>query len=110
MESAITKAQTAEIKVSGMAEHLIGSEILKIAGEVNEKIRKGEKIYNFTVGDFDSNIFPLPDELKAFIIEAYQQNQTNYPPSDGVLALRQAVSKYLEATSGLQYSPSDEII
>ena len=100
----------AEIKVSKMAEHLIGSEILKIAAEVNEKIRKGEKIYNFTVGDFDSNIFPLPVELKAYIIEAYQNNQTNYPPSDGVLALRQAVSKYLLATSGLQYSAADEII
>lgn len=110
MESTIAKPMAAEVKVSGMAEHLIGSEILKIAAEVNEKIRKGEKIYNFTVGDFDSNIFPLPEELKADIIDAYQHNQTNYPPSDGVLALRQAVSRYLFATSELQYSPSDEII
>ncbi len=110
METMIEKPKLAEVKVSGMAEHLIGSEILKIAGEVNEKIRKGEKIYNFTVGDFDSNIFPLPEELKNDIIEAYQHNQTNYPPSDGVLALRQAVSRYLFATSELTYSPSDEII
>ena len=110
METTIAKSKPAELKVSEMAEHLIGSEILKIAAEVNEKIKKGQKIYNFTVGDFDSNIFPLPDELKAYIIEAYQNNQTNYPPSDGVLALRQAVSKYLSATSELQYSPIDEII
>jgi aspartate aminotransferase len=110
MESTIAKPKAAEIKVSAMAEHLIGSEILKIAAEVNEKIRKGERIYNFTVGDFDSTIFPIPDELKVDIIEAYQHNQTNYPPSDGVLALRQAVSRYLFATSELQYSPSDEII
>jgi aspartate aminotransferase len=110
METTMTKPKAAEIKVSEMAEHLIGSEILKIAGEVNEKIKKGQKIYNFTVGDFDSNIFPLPNELKASIIEAYQNNQTNYPPSDGVLALRQAVSKYLLATLELQYSPTEEII
>ncbi|HTB33035.1 MAG TPA: pyridoxal phosphate-dependent aminotransferase [Bacteroidia bacterium] len=110
MESTIAKPKPAEVKVSEMAEHLVGSEILKIAAEVNEKIRKGEKIYNFTVGDFDSTIFPIPEELKADIIEAYQNNQTNYPPSDGVLALRQAVSRYLYATSELQYSPSDEII
>ena len=110
MESKIAKPKAAEIKVSAMAEQLIGSEILKIAAEVNEKIRKGEKIYNFTVGDFDSNIFPLPEELKTDIIDAYHTNQTNYPPSDGVLALRQAVSRYLYATLELQYSPSDEII
>jgi len=110
MESTIAMPRAAEIKVSEMAEHLIGSEILKIGGEVNEKIRKGEKIYNFTVGDFDSTIFPIPAELKAYIIEAYQQDQTSYPPADGVLALRQAVSRFLLATSKLQYSPSDEII
>jgi aspartate aminotransferase len=110
MESTIVKPKAAEIKVSEMAEHLIGSEILKIGAEVNEKIRKGERIYNFTIGDFDSYIFPIPDELKAYIIEAYQHNQTNYPPSDGVMALRQAISRYLFATSELQYSPSDEII
>ena len=106
----MTKPKAAEIKVSEMAEHLIGSEILKIGAEVNEKIKKGQKIYNFTVGDFDSNIFPLPNELKADIIEAYKNNQTNYPPADGVLALRQAVSKYLKETLELDYSPSNEII
>jgi aspartate aminotransferase len=110
MESTLIKPKAAEIKVSEMAEHLIGSEILKIAAEVNEKIRKGEKIYNFTVGDFDSNIFPIPNELKAYIVEAYKDNQTNYPPSDGVMVLRQAVSNYLSASPGLQYSPADEII
>jgi aspartate aminotransferase len=110
MESTITKSKAAEVKVSKMAEHLIGSEILKIAAEVNEKIKKGQKIYNFTVGDFDSTIFPLPEELKKYIVEAYQNNQTNYPPSDGVLTLRQAVSKYLSATLDLTYSPTDEII
>ena len=110
MESTMTKPKAAEIKVSEMAEHLIGSEILKIGAEVNEKIKKGQKIYNFTVGDFDSNIFPLPNELKADIIEAYKNNQTNYPPADGVLALRQAVSKYLKETLELDYSPSNEII
>ncbi len=110
MESTATKLKPAQIKVSEMAEHLIGSEILKIGAEVNEKIRKGEKIYNFTVGDFDPVIFPLPGALKADIIDAYQHNQTNYPPSDGVLALRQAVAQYLSSTLELHYSPTDEII
>jgi aspartate aminotransferase len=83
---------------------------LKIAGEVNEKIRKGEKVYNFTVGDFNPEIFPLPAELKAEIIAAYNNNQSNYPPADGVLTLRQSVAKYLKNTIGLDFAPQSEIL
>ncbi len=42
-----------ELKVSRLAENIIGSEIIKLAGEVNEKIKAGEKIYNLTIGDFN---------------------------------------------------------
>lgn len=64
-------------KVSEMAENLVGSEILKIAGEVNEKIRNGEKIYNLTVGDFDPKIFPIPRLLCDEIVKRvpYQCHQ-----------------------------------
>jgi len=110
MESIITKHKAAAIKVSEMAEHLTGSEILKIGAEVNAKIRDGHKISNFTIGDFNPEIFPIPAELKADIIDAYQHNQTNYPPADGILSLRQAVSKFLKTTLALDYSASDEII
>lgn len=110
MESTMTKPKAASIKVSTMAEHLMGSEILKIGAEVNAKIRAGQDIFNFTIGDFNPEIFPIPAELKAYIIDAYQQNQTNYPPADGILPLRQAVSKFLNATLELNYSPSEEII
>ena len=59
-------------KVSEMAENLVGSEIIKLAGEVKEKIKQGEKIYNLTIGDFNPKLFPIPAELKAEIIKAYQ--------------------------------------
>ena len=110
METTLTQTKSRELEVSVMAENLIGSEILKIAGEVNEKIRKGEKVYNFTVGDFNPEIFPLPNELKAEIIAAYNNNQSNYPPSDGVLTLRQSVAKFLTHTIGLDYAPQSEIL
>ncbi|HTA82428.1 MAG TPA: pyridoxal phosphate-dependent aminotransferase [Bacteroidia bacterium] len=110
MESTLTQTTSHDLEVSAMAENLIGSEILKIAGEVNEKIRKGEKVYNFTVGDFNPEIFPLPNELKAEIIAAYNGNQSNYPPADGVLTLRQSVAKYLKNTLNLDYSPQSEIL
>ncbi|RYD70291.1 MAG: pyridoxal phosphate-dependent aminotransferase, partial [Sphingobacteriales bacterium] len=77
------------MKVSVLASALIGSEIIKIGNEVNDMKRKGASIANLTIGDFDSNIYPIPTELKAGIVDAYNANQTNYPPADGVLQLRE---------------------
>ncbi|MFB0923976.1 MAG: hypothetical protein QMB65_01630, partial [Vicingaceae bacterium] len=90
-------------KVSEMAEKLVGSEIIKLAGEVKEKIKQGEKIYNLTIGDFNPKIFPIPTELKQEIIAAYQNDETNYPPANGVLELRESVSTYLHTRAGLEY-------
>lgn len=97
------------MKVSKLAENIIGSEIIKLAGEVNEKIKQGEKIYNLTIGDFNPNEFPIPTELKEFIIDEYNANQTNYPAADGMLELRTAVSNLLKQRGGLDYKP-DEIL
>ncbi len=51
-------------KLSHLANTLIGSEIVRLGGEIKEKIKSGEKIYNFTIGDFDSSIFPIPKNWK----------------------------------------------
>src|SRR5438132_9485875 len=71
-------AQTAGMKLSHLSETLIGSEIVKLGGEIREKIRQGARIYNFTVGDFDPSIFPIPKELEDAIVEAYRKHFTNY--------------------------------
>ncbi len=96
-------------KVSEMAENLVGSEIIKLAGEVKEKIKQGEKIYNLTIGDFNPKIFPIPAELKSEIITAYQNDETNYPAANGVLELRESVSTYLHTRAGLEYD-ADQIL
>jgi aspartate aminotransferase len=97
------------MKVSKLAENIIGSEIIKLAAEVNEKVKQGERIYNFTIGDFNPKQFPIPDELKQYILEAYQEDHTNYPAADGMAELRQAVSKLLRERGGLEYK-ADEIL
>ncbi|MET0245096.1 MAG: aminotransferase class I/II-fold pyridoxal phosphate-dependent enzyme [Flavitalea sp.] len=97
------------MKLSHLAETLIGSEIVKLGGEIREKIRQGEKIYNFTVGDFDPAIFPIPQELEDAIIDAYRKHFTNYPASEGNLDLRQALAVFLKEWEGLNYS-IDEIL
>jgi aspartate aminotransferase len=110
MSTTITKTAGSELNLSKMAENLIGSEILKLSGEINERIRNGEKIANYTVGDFNPAIFPLPDEFRKEIIAAYNDNHSNYPPSDGILALRQSVARFLQQRLGLDYSPQSEIL
>jgi aspartate aminotransferase len=96
--------------VSRMAGSLQGSEIIRLAGEINEKIRKGQRIYNFTIGDFDPALFPIPALLKAEIVKAYEKNHSNYPPANGMLELRSEVSRFIEEYQGLRYSPSEFLI
>lgn len=97
------------MSVSALAKSLRGSEIIKIAGEINELKRQGQNIANLTIGDFDSNIYPIPAELKQEIITAYNDNQTNYPPADGMLNLRESVSTFLNNRYDLQY-PANQIL
>lgn len=95
--------------MSKLSQTLIGSEIVRLGGEIKEKIKQGESIYNFTIGDFDSSIFPIPEAFKNEIIEAYNQGYTTYPPANGIASLREAVSQYIADTEGLEYS-SDEVL
>lgn len=97
-------------KLSRLAETLIGSEIVRLGGEIKEKIKKGDKIYNFTIGDFDSSIFPIPKPLEDEIIKAYRHGFTTYPPADGILPLRESVSEFIKTREGISYSPNEVLI
>ena len=81
--------------LSQLSDTLVGSEIVKLGGEIRDRIRKGEKIYNFTVGDFDPSIFPIPKGLEDGIVTAYRQHFTNYPAAEGNLDLREALQVFL---------------
>lgn len=90
-------------RVSTMAEGLIGSEVLRIAGEIRALKAAGRPICDLTVGDFDSRHFPIPERLAAGIHEALEHGETNYPPSSGILPLREAVVRLYERELGLRY-------
>src|SRR5256886_2173939 len=80
--------------LSTMARQLIGSEILKIAAEIRAAVSSGHQIANFTVGDFSSKEVPIPDRLRDGTLKALAAGETNYPPADGVLRLREAVREF----------------
>jgi len=76
---------------STLAGSIIGSEILKIAADVRALAADGRDICNLTVGDFSPTEFRIPEPLERGIVEALRRGETNYPPSDGILPLREAV-------------------
>ena len=83
---------------------------MRLGADIKEKINKGEKIYNFTIGDFDSSIFPIPKKLEHEIMEAYKKGFTTYPPAEGILPLRQSVSKFIKEREGLDYEANEILI
>jgi aspartate aminotransferase len=101
---------TGGMKLSHLSETLIGSEIVKLGGEIREKIRQGEHIYNFTVGDFDPSIFPIPKELEDAIVEAYRKHFTNYPAAEGNIDLREALASFIKDEEGLDYGTHEILV
>lgn len=98
------------MQVSQMAETLIGSEIIKLAADIKQKMAAGAEIYNFTIGDFDPQVFPIPQALEQEIIAAYEEKQTNYPPAEGIAELRKAVANFTHKYQGLEFPASSILI
>src|SRR5690606_41025830 len=97
------------MKLSHLSETLIGSEIVSLGGVIREKIRNGEEIFNFTVGDFDPACFPIPKELEDEIVTAYRNHYTNYPAAEGNLDLRQSIKEFIKEKEGLDFE-QDEVL
>lgn len=97
-------------KLSHLAQTLKGSEIVRLGADIKEKVRQGEKIYNYTIGDFDSAIFPIPAGLENEILLAYKNGYTTYPAAEGILELRDAVSGFIATREGLQYGLNEILI
>jgi aspartate aminotransferase len=96
--------------LSKLAQGLVGSEILRISGQITALKGEGREICNLTVGDFSSTEFRIPARLEALILEALAGGHTNYPPSDGVLDLRKAVVEFYKRDLGLSYGVESCVI
>jgi aspartate aminotransferase len=101
---------TVDASLSDLARGVIGSEILRIAAAIRALKAKGAEICNLTVGDFDPTQFPAPVALLDGMRAALAAGHTNYPPSDGVVALREAVARYYAKHLGLDYPVESVLI
>jgi aspartate aminotransferase len=95
--------------LSYFGENIIGSEIIKIAQKLKE-ISKTRKIYNYTIGDFDSEVHSIPKQLEELIGSYYLMKKTNYPLGKGEVSLRDEISLYLKREHGIDFSPEEVLI
>src|SRR6056297_3494016 len=104
------KTETPNRKISQLAEELQGSESITLAGEVKAQIAEGKEIFNYTIGDFDPVLFPIPTLLKDEVIQAYQEGHTNYPTSNGIVQLRETLSGYISENLNIDYAPDEFLV
>jgi len=89
-----------------LADRSLGLEspdILRISGQVRALKAEGAEVFDLTLGDFDPEHFPPPASLLAAIRRHLEAGRTNYPPADGVPALRSAVADYYERQLGVRF-------
>lgn len=96
-------------RVSSMAAGLSGSEILTIAAEVRALMARGVPVCNLTVGDFAPTEFRIPRALEEGVCEALAAGETNYTPSEGMPALREAVAAFYGRRLGIDV-PVDSVL
>ena len=96
--------------LSQLSATLIGSEIVRMNSEIKEKIKAGEKIFNYTIGDFDPSIFSIPLELEEEVVYAYRKHFTNYPLGEGETDLRQSISRFINEREHILYTPEEILI
>ncbi len=99
-----------DASLSKSAHNLLGSEILKIAAQIRAMVAAGKTVCNLTVGDFNPKYFPIPSVLMEEIHKAFAAGETNYPPSDGMPILRQAVADFTAREYGVRYPVESTLI
>jgi len=102
-------AEKSDAGLSALARGVVGSEILRIAGEIRAMQAKGRVVCNLTIGDFDPKYFPIPKVLLDATRAALEAGETNYPPAEGILPLREAVVRLYERDLALTY-PVDSVV
>ena len=96
-------------RLSHLADHLKGSAILRIAGEVRALKAAGADLADLTVGDFSSRFFPIPKLLEDGIVDALRAGESTYPPPIGMESLRKAVCEFYRHRTGMEF-PLESIL
>ncbi len=94
------------MKLSSKIMQIQSSGSMAFFKRVQELKDSGRQIISLATGELDS---PTPEKTKQAGIKAIENNQTRYTTNEGLLELRQEISKTFLIEKKLEYSP-DEIL
>ena len=93
--------------LSNRASLIKPSPTLTLNAQVKAMKAQGVEIVNLGVGEPD---FQTPGHIKEAAIKAIRDGFTRYTASEGIIELREAIAKTLDADLGLSYSPSQIVV
>lgn len=88
--------------LSEKAKSLKPSPTLQLAAKAKELKSEGHDVVSLSVGEPDWDTF---ESIKKAGVEALQNGQTKYTPSNGIPELRKAIADQFKKDVGLEYSP-----
>jgi len=94
------------MQLSDIHSRLKESSTLAMARRSRELMAEGVDIINLSLGEPDLDV---PDFIKEAAIQAIKDNWSKYPPVNGFLDLREAISNKFERDNQLSYGP-DQIV
>lgn len=93
--------------LSDRINNLTTSQTLAMAAKARELKEQGIDIISLSLGEPDFN---TPDFLKEAAIQAIHDNYSKYPPVEGYLDLRQAISNKFKRDNHLAYNPNQIVV
>lgn len=95
------------MKLSNRIAKMAPSATAVMATKAREKKRLGADVISFATGEPD---YDSPQEAIHAAKRAMDEGETHYPPTNGILPLREIVAEYYKVHFGLEYSPSNEVV
>ncbi len=93
--------------LSNRIKGLATSQTLAMAAKARELKQQGVDVISLSLGEPDFN---TPDFIKQAAIQAIEDNYSKYPPVDGYLELKQAISEKFKRDNNLDYSPNQIVV
>lgn len=86
---------------------LTTSQTLAMAAKARELKTQGIDVISLSLGEPDFN---APEFIKEAAIQAIKDNFSKYPPVDGYMELKEAISKKFKRDNNLDYAPSQIVV
>jgi len=94
-------------ELSNIAQAVIASSTLAVDALAKQLKAEGKNVIGFGPGEPD---FDTPEPIKERAIGAITAGETKYTPAAGIMPLRKAIAKRLEADCGVTYDPSQIVV